>query len=44
MVSWQWGIHDHILRADEDPALCAKYVVENPVRAGIVKEFKEYAY
>ncbi|MCV6611171.1 MAG: transposase [Amphritea sp.] len=39
---WQRGFHDHALRKDEDILSVARYVVMNPVRAGIVKSVKEY--
>ena len=33
---WQSGFHDHALRAEEDVADIARYIVRNPLRAGIV--------
>ena len=39
---WQRGFHDHALRKDEDIQSVARYVVMNPVRAGIVKSVREY--
>ena len=33
---WQEGFHDHAVRWEEDVRTMARYVVENPIRAGIV--------
>src|SRR5487761_2484043 len=33
---WQTGFYDHALRKDEDIAAVARYIVANPVRAGLV--------
>ena len=41
---WQRGFHDHALRKDEDVAGVARYVVANPVRAGIVRRVGEYPH
>jgi putative transposase len=43
-VIWQPGFYDRVLRNRDDPGLVAKYVVENPVRAGLVKSSPEYRY
>ena len=39
---WQDGFHDHAIRAQEDLADVARYVVANPLRAGIVKKLGDY--
>ncbi len=39
---WQKGFHDRALRRDEDIRAVAKYVVANPLRAGIVKTLRMY--
>lgn len=39
---WQTGYHDHALRRDEDVAQVARYVVANPLRAGLVKRLGDY--
>jgi putative transposase len=41
---WQKGYFEHIVRDDELTQIVAKYVLENPVRAGLVKEPLEYAF
>jgi len=39
---WQDGYHDHALRAEESLEDVARYIVMNPVRAGLVKSVREY--
>jgi REP element-mobilizing transposase RayT len=39
---WQDGFHDHAIRAEEDLADIARYVIANPLRAGIVKKLGDY--
>ena len=39
---WQDGYHDHAIRAEEDLADVARYVVANPLRAGLVKKLGDY--
>jgi REP element-mobilizing transposase RayT len=41
---WQRGFHDHALRAEEDVQDIARYIVANPLRAGIVKNIGEYPH
>jgi REP element-mobilizing transposase RayT len=41
---WLAGFHDHALRSDEDLVQVARYVVLNPVRAGLVRRVRDYAY
>ena len=39
---WQHGFHDRALRQEEDLRAVARYVIANPVRAGLVKRVAEY--
>ena len=39
---WQEGYHDHALREEEDILEVARYIVMNPVRAGLVRSVREY--
>jgi REP element-mobilizing transposase RayT len=39
---WQRGFHDHAVRNDEGLENIARYVVLNPVRAGLVKSVRDY--
>jgi REP element-mobilizing transposase RayT len=41
---WQPGFHDRALRREEDLADVARYVVANPVRAGLVRRVGEYSH
>ena len=41
---WATGFHDHALRAEEDVAGIARYVVLNPVRAGLVARVGDYPF
>ena len=41
---WQRGFHDHALRKEEDVAGTARYVVANPVRAGLVRRVGDYPH
>lgn len=43
MPVWQRGFHDHALRSDEDVLRVARYIVANPLRAGLVSRVGEYA-
>jgi REP element-mobilizing transposase RayT len=41
---WARAFHDHALRADEDLLRSARYVVANPVRAGLVERIGDYPF
>jgi hypothetical protein len=41
---WQIGYHDRVLRSNEASIDVARYIVENPVRAGLVATPREYPY
>ena len=41
---WQKSYYDHVLRRDEDVVDVVRYILENPVRAGLVVEAVDYAY
>jgi len=38
----QRGFHDHAIRGDEDLLAAARYIVANPLRAGLVRRLGEY--
>ena len=40
---WQKGYYDRALRSDEDMVSVARYIIANPVRAGIVARVGDYA-
>ena len=39
---WQKGFHDHALRDEENLAAVARYIVANPLRAGLARSIAEY--
>ena len=41
---WQPGFHDRALRREDDLVDLARYVVANPLRAGLVKRLAEYPH
>lgn len=41
---WAPAYHDHGLRADEDLRRSARYVIANPVRAGLVEQVGDYSF
>lgn len=41
---WAPAFHDHALRADEDLRRSARYVIANPVRAGLVERIGNYSF
>lgn len=41
---WQDAFHDHALRREEDEAACVRYLLDNPVRAGLAASAEKYPY
>jgi putative transposase len=41
---WQDGYYDRILRSDEATLTVVRYILENPVRAGLVARFSDYSF
>ncbi len=41
---WQRGYHDHAIRYQESIKDIARYIVANPLRAGLVKSLRYYPY
>lgn len=41
---WATAFHDRALRQEEDLHAVARYMVLNPVRAGLVKRIRDYPY
>ncbi|MFC5526621.1 transposase [Rhodanobacter ginsengisoli] len=41
---WEKGFHDHALRRDESVEKAARYIIANPVRAGLVRDPMDYPY
>ena len=44
MPLWQEGYYDRVVRPEEDLSAIARYIIENPVRAGLVKSPLEYPF
>jgi len=41
---WQAGYHDHALRREEDRRAVARYIIANPLRAGLVSRIGDYPH
>jgi REP element-mobilizing transposase RayT len=41
---WQAGFHDRAMRQEENLQALARYIVSNPVRAGLVKRVGDYPH
>ena len=41
---WEPGYHDHALREEEDLRAVARYIVANPLRAGLVHHVGQYPF
>ena len=41
---WQKDYYDHILRDEENLEIQVKYILNNPVRAGLVDNWKDYPF
>jgi len=41
---WQDGYHDHGLRHDEEYVTRVRYVLENPLRAGLAASVEDYPF
>ncbi len=43
-MKWQKDFYDHIIRADDDIAAQIRYILDNPVRKGLVSSWQEYPF
>jgi REP element-mobilizing transposase RayT len=41
---WQPGFHDHAMRKSEDVKIAARYLVANPLRAGLATDIGAYPF
>jgi len=41
---WQRSYYEHVLRRDEAIGEIARYILNNPVRAGMVQDFRQYPH
>lgn len=42
--TWQPGFHDHAMRREENLVVLARYIVANPLRAGLVEHIGDYPH
>jgi len=42
--TWQEGYHGRVLRSDQATEVVVRYVLENPVRAGLVTRAEDYPF
>ena len=43
-IFWQHAYYDHAIRSDEDIKKIARYIVANPLRAGLVERIEDYPH
>ena len=43
-VRWQKDYYDHVIRTREDIASQVRYILDNPVRKGLVSSWQEYPF
>jgi REP element-mobilizing transposase RayT len=41
---WQKDYYDHVIRKDENLSTQVKYILDNPVRGGMVSSWRDYPY
>ncbi len=41
---WARAFHDRALRSEESLLVAARYVIQNPIRAGLVTSLRQYPY
>jgi REP element-mobilizing transposase RayT len=44
VIRWQKDFYDHVIKRDEDVVTQVKYILDNPVRKGLVTSWQEYSY
>jgi len=43
-IKWQKDFYDHVIRKDNDIATHVRYILDNPVRRGLVSLWQEYPF
>ena len=43
-AKWQKDFYDHVLKKEESLTPAIRYILDNPVRKGIVSDWQEYAF
>jgi hypothetical protein len=41
---WQWSFYDRVIRREEDVSALARYIVENPRRAGLTQDGERWPF
>ena len=44
LFSWQKSYYDHILRSEKELSKHIRYIAENPVRKGLIDDWRKYKY
>ncbi len=43
-IRWQKDFYDHVVKTDEDIIAQIRYILDNPVRKGLVSSWQEYSF
>ena len=43
-MRWQKDFYDHIIREDENIGVHVRYILDNPVRKGLVSSWQDYPF
>ena len=43
-IKWQKDFYDHVIRTKKDIAVQVRYILDNPVRKGLVSSRQEYSF
>lgn len=43
-IRWQKDFYDHIIRSDESLSVQVRYILDNPVRKGLVESWQKYPF
>jgi len=43
-MRWQKDFYDHIIRTNENIATQVRYILDNPVRRGLLSSWQEYPF
>ena len=43
-ILWQRSFYDHLLRESEDVSKHIRYILENPIRRGLVENWRDYPF
>lgn len=43
-IHWQKDFYDRVLRREEDAGTAVEYILNNPVRKGLVEDWKDYPF